>query len=249
MSCYIIFQLFLTRCLLRLVPEEIELIEKVPRIRFLKVPEAQFDFLTFEEAKRILDATLKHHPEWYAMLHTALKTGLRYGELCELRWSDVDLVAGRLMVKRSFTKGHVGTPKNGKSREVPLSPQAIAVLKSHRHLRGELVFCKSDGGRRIHRRADVAIKKICKRAGLRPIGWHCLRHTFASHLIMRGRSLKEVQELLGHSDFSQTLRYSHLAPTVKKDAVAALDDERIYNSWHYIGTAQSPDRQLGGNTG
>ncbi len=72
----------------------------------------------------------------------------------------MDLVAGRILVKRSFTKGHVTTPKSGKAREVPLSPAIIGELKRHRHLRGELVFCKPDGGRSINRRADVAIKNF-----------------------------------------------------------------------------------------
>ena len=188
------------------------------------MPTADYDFLTFEEAERLLDAI--EDRSWYAMVLTALRTGLRYGELCELRWDDVDLVAGRLLVRRSFTKGFVTTPKTNKSREVPLSPATVEVLKGIRglrHLKGGLVFCKPDGGRRIHRRADVAIKRFGRLAGLRSIGWHVLRHTFASHLIMRGRSLKEVQELLGHSDIKMTMRYAHLSPQVKRDAVATLD--------------------------
>ena len=72
--------------------------------------------------------------------------------------------------------------------------------------------------RHILRRADVAINKTCKRAGLRPIGWHVLRQTFASHLATRGRPVKEIQELLGHSDIGQTMRYAHLMPSIKRDA-------------------------------
>lgn len=224
--------------------EEIDLIGSVPRLHMLKTPPPEFDFLTFKEADRLLKAAEKD-PDWHAMILTALRTGLRYGELCELRWKDVDLKVGRIMVMRSFTKGHVTPPKNGKAREVPLSPATADRLKSHRHLRGELVFCKPDGGRRIHRRADVAIKKFCRLAGLRKIGWHVLRHSFASHLVMRGRSLKEVQELLGHSDFKQTLRYAHLAPTVKRDAVATLDEpddgsDEVARSWQLYGS--KPDR-------
>ena len=87
----------------------------------------------------------------------------------------------------------------------------MSLLKRHRglkHLKGGLVFCKPDGGRRIHRRADVAIKRTCRAAGLRLVGWHILRHTFASHLVMRGRSLKEIQELLGHSELATTQIYT-----------------------------------------
>lgn len=61
-------------------------------------------------------------------------------------------------------------------------------------------------------------------AGLTRFGWHVLRHTFASHLVMRSKPLKVVQEYLGHADITMTMRYSHLSPDIGIDAVAALDD-------------------------
>lgn len=217
--------------------EEIELIEKAPRVRFPKIPESEVDFLDFEECDRLLQTAGEHFDEWFPMLFTAARTGLRYGELCELRWSDVDLVAGRLLVRRSFVCGHVGTPKSGRGREVPLSPQTVAVLRRHRHLKG-LVFSHADGSRITHRVAYAMLHRICRRAGMREIGWYALRHTFASHLVMRNRWLKEVQELLGHADYQQTMRYAHLAPSVKREAVATLDRATTFG--HYLGTAQRP---------
>ncbi len=68
------------------------------------------------------------------------------------------------------------------------------------------------------------MKRCCRKAGLREIGWHCLRHTFASHLASQGRSLLEIKELLGHEDIKSTLIYAHLMPERKHEAVAALDD-------------------------
>ena len=63
-----------------------------------------------------------------------------------------------------------------------------------------------------------------KRAGLaRNVGWHCLRHSFASHLAMRGASLKVIQDLLGHSTITMTMRYAHLAPEIAREAVRLLD--------------------------
>ena len=157
------------------------------------------------------------------MITVGLTTGLRQGELLALRWEDVDLVRGRLLVRRAVARGVVGTPKSGKSREIPLNEKALAALERQRHLRGELVFC-DDAGRMLRKGAcKWPLWSACKRAGLRRIGWHALRHTFASHLVMRRAPLKAVQELLGHSTIEMTMRYSHLSPDVRKDAVRLLD--------------------------
>jgi integrase len=144
---------------------------------------------------------------------------------CALRWvwGDVDLVAGRLMVNRNFVRGDVLTPKSGKSREVPLSPQTVAALRQDLHLKGELVFCDRDGVRLQYDAMNKVLWRLCRRASLREIGWHVCRHTFASHLVMRNQPLKAVQELLGHSTIQMTMRYAHLSPFVKQDAVAVLD--------------------------
>lgn len=67
------------------------------------------------------------------------------------------------------------------------------------------------------------LRRACRKAGLREIGWHGLRHSFASQLVMAGVSLKTVQELLGHKSIKTTMVYAHLAPVVKNEAVALLD--------------------------
>ena len=179
-----------------------------------------FDFLTFEEADRLMAAA---EGEWRAMITLALKTGLRQGELLALSWDDVDLVAGRLVVSRNLSRGEITTPKSGKSREIPLGDDVLASLRRHRHLRGEFVFCKADGSMLTKGETKHPLKRACKRAGLRQIGWHVLRHTFASHLVMRKAPIKAVQELMGHSTVTMTERYAHLSPDVRKDAVHLLD--------------------------
>jgi integrase len=148
------------------------------------------------------------------------------GELRALRWQDVDLVARKLVVRRSVAKNDVGTPKSGRSREVDLSPELVSVLKVHRHLRSELVFCHETGRMFTENECKHPLWRACKRAGLREIGWHTLRHTFASQLVMRGAPLKAVQELLGHADIHMTMRYSHLSPSVRCEAVALLDSKQ-----------------------
>jgi len=75
------------------------------------------------------------------------------------------------------------------------------------------------------------ILRACKRAGLRPISWHVLRHTFASHLVMRGVPLKTVQELMGHATIEMTMRYAHLSPDVRRNAVQAA------GPWQHHGNA------------
>jgi integrase len=210
------------------------LIEAVPEIEWLNAPDPDFDFLTFEEAERLIEAA---DGEWRCMILVALRTGLRQGELLALRWEDVDLHAGKLTVRRSVTRGKVTDPeqgklvvknavtppKNGKSRDVPLGEEALAMLKQQRHLRGELVFCADDGRMLKKNECKHPLWRACKRSGIRKIGWHVLRHTFASHLVMRAAPLKVVQELMGHATIEMTMRYAHLAPNVPRETVKLLD--------------------------
>jgi integrase len=208
------------RKLLSLAAEWGEL-DQVPRVAWMKVPEAPTDFLSFEEAERLEAAA---DPEWRCMLVLALNTGLRLGELCGLHWDSVDLVGRKLVVRRNLYRGHLGTPKGGRSREVPLNARALAALRQHRHLRSAYVFCRHTGEpHSVYNAPATAIARACRKAGLRPVGWHVLRHTFASHLVMRGVPLKAVQELLGHATIDMTMRYSHLSPDSRIDAVRVLD--------------------------
>ena len=125
----------------------------------------------------------------------------------------------------------VGTPKNGKPRTIAMSKELLASLKAFRHLKGELVFCSPAG--KLLRRDEIKhpLWRACRKAGLRQVGWHVLRHTFASHLVMRGVPLRAVQEMLGHSTVEMTAHYAHLAPHVSRDAVQLLDAGNLGNRW------------------
>lgn len=198
------------------------LIEVVPEVEWLKVAKPEFDFLTFEEAEQLLQAA---DGEWRTMILVALRTGMRQGELAALRWKDVDLNAGRIIVRQNFVRGRMGTPKSGKPREIPLGNDLLSALKRHRHLRGELVFCTGDGRLLRPDECKTPLWRACRKAGLRKIGWHALRHSFASHLVMKGVPLVAVQQLLGHSTIQMTMRYAHLGPEVTRDAVRMLDQK------------------------
>ena len=84
-------------------------------------------------------------PEWRTFVLLALRTGLRVGELLGLRWTDVDTTHGQLRVRRTRWRGQEVLPKGGRERVVPLTREALAALKAHRHLRSPHVFCHDDG--------------------------------------------------------------------------------------------------------
>jgi integrase len=196
------------------------LIPAVPEVEWLRPPAPPFDFLSFEEGERLLAAA----PEkWRSMFTLGMRAGLRHGELLGLRWEDVDLVAGRLLVRQAIVRNKVTTPKSGKHREVGLGADATAALKAQRHLRGPYVFCRDDGKPLTKGECIRPLSSTCRRAGLRHIGWHVLRHTFASHLAMRGVPIRVIQELLGHSTIQMTMRYAHLSPEVGREAVLLID--------------------------
>ena len=210
-------------------------IKDVPKIKWLKAPKPDFDFLDFDEAARLMSAA---DPAWRPMITIALKTGLRLGELLALRWSDVDLTAGRLVVRRAVARGIVGTPKSGKSREVALSQEAIRTLAACRsaHDPSDLVFADPNGAMLTKHTSKHPLWRASKRAGLRLFGWHTLRHTFASHLAMRGVPLVAIQQLLGHSTIEMTMRYAHLSPLVHRQAVDLLDAKGGAKFGHQMGT-------------
>ena len=171
---------------------------------------------------------------------------MRVGELLALKWQDCDLLAGRLVVRRSLWNGIEGSPKGGRTREVPLNEVALSTLKSLRHLRGQYVFCKEDGARLSHSEVKSIVPLVCHRAGLlKRLTMHGLRHTFASHLVMRGVALKAVQELLGHATIDMTLRYAHLSPDVKRDAVRLLEPPARQLGVNQAGTNEKAQQALG----
>jgi integrase len=205
--------------------EELEVISKIPRIKALKVAPQKFDFLTFEEFERLVSASASE-PDWHAAVLVAGEAGLRLGEVLALEWEDIDLKVGTLTVMRTDWRGHVGAPKGGKARRIPLTTRTAVALKGIRHVKGKLVFCWEDGSPWTFTTMRAGIKRQEKRAGLRITGWHALRHTFCSHLAMRGAAPKAIQDLAGHQSIAITNRYLHLAPGELRSAISLLEAGR-----------------------
>lgn len=128
----------------------------------------------------------------------------------------------QIVVRRSNVRGVMGTPKNGKTRYIPLSKDAYTVLEERKSESG-LVFCREDGRPLSYSIAYHAIDRACNTANIRHIGWHTLRHTFASRLVSEGVPLNVVQELMGHSTITMTMKYAHLAPSELHSAVNILE--------------------------
>lgn len=200
---------------------EWEILAALPRLPKVKVPEVGFDFFTKEESDKILAAA--RTPAERLLLMFAIQTGARAGEQIGFQWGDIDWHRGIVIFRRTISAGVVGPTKTGKDRKVPLTAELKAALKAHKHLRGDLVFCRDDGSPlsiwQLHERLDMA----CRRAQLRRITWHSLRHSFASQLMIAGVPIRVVQEWMGHSTITMTMRYSHLAPNTGADLIAVLE--------------------------
>lgn len=192
---------------------------EVPRMPVLRAPEPAFRFLSPEECGRLLAAA---RGQLRTMVLAGLRTGLRFCELSALRWEDVDLARGFLTVSRSAVGGHVSPPKNGRVRHVPLTGELVDALSELPRACG-LVFHRR-GDLLGYRAAQTALARASAEAGVGRIGWHALRHTFASRLVSLGASLLAVQKLLGHSSIQVTMRYSHLGKDGLRDAIGLLEE-------------------------
>jgi len=168
-----------------------------------------------------------------ALFLAAAFTGLRMGELLALRWRDIDFAGNTIRVRASYYLGQLTTPKSGKVRAVPLAPDvatALAQLGRREHWLAEddLVFVGEAGsyldGSALRRRYKLALTA----AGLRPLRFHDLRHTFGTRMIAKA-DIRRVQEWMGHADVQTTMRYLHYAPR-EEDArlvAAAFEVEHV----------------------
>ena len=189
-------------------------VESSPCVKVWKLKEnnARTRFLTDEEIERLMKAALL--PKLRQVITVFINTGMRKGELQNLKWLDLDFDRNLITLPRT---------KNGKVHYIPMNEVTKQVLLQRRIAKESplLVF----SGTKANRPWDfvTAFRLARKRANLTDVRIHDLRHTFASHLCMKGVDIMTVKELLGHSSLEMTQRYSHLTDRHKAEAVARLE--------------------------
>ncbi len=211
---------------------EWDVIDRMPcTVKLLPVPKGSTDFYDFGEYERLVEAAQLLDPRTHLIILLGGDAGLRCGEMVALEWKDVDLVNRQLTVSRSDWNGQVTTTKGGRSRHVPMTRRLAAALNEHRHLRSTRVLCQDDAEAFTRQIVQTRARRAAKRAGVlhgspKSTGGcvHILRHTFCSHLAMRGAPARAIQELAGHADLSMTQRYMHLSPAALDAAIRLLEE-------------------------
>jgi integrase len=152
----------------------------------------------------------RHMPE----LDIALNTGMRRGEQYGLVWANVNLENRVLTIPQS---------KSGKPRHIPLNALAVETFRGllPNMAKNNRVFISTKRRSALESNRHWFGRAIAE-AGIRDFTWHCLRHTFASRLVMAGVDLSTVRELMGHGTIGMTARYAHLAPKHTSDAIEKL---------------------------
>jgi integrase len=216
-----------------------KVIPKVPcTIEFMKVSSPEMTFYDFEQRNTLAEAAHLVDARAYLVVLLGADAGLRRGEMLGLRWTDIDFKRRRLNVQEAVWEGRRGTekgrqrftdtPKGGRSREVPLTEALFSALKDHRHLRGDHVLYGNDGKPATGYYLRDLLEAAQKRANFRATGGlHILRHTFCSHLAMRGAPVKSIQKMAGHADLTTTMRYMHLSPSELETAIALLNPSPV----------------------
>jgi integrase len=219
---------------------------RVGRFAKSEKPPQKASAMTREEAEKFLVGVDDICPEWRPLFLTALRAGLRKGELIALKWGDIQFGEDEndrnryILVQRNYAQGRFTSPKSNKSRRVDLSRQLrnellalreqrllAAIMAGKASIADDLVFPSQAGtvikpDNIVPRYMEPALDK----AGLRRFRFHDLRHTFGSLLIQDGASLAYVKEQMGHSSIQITVdTYGHLVPGADIAWVDRLDSK------------------------
>jgi integrase len=201
-------------------------VANVPKIKRLKDNDHRHAFYIPEDYGRLVHAA-GSDPRTLVLVLLGGDAGMRIGEIIALEWSRIDYGANKVHVEFADWNGHIGPPKGGKPRSVPMTPRLRAALQALKPA-GARVLTRTDGrygrdGERITRNvAKGWLTAAHKRAELELHGVHTLRHTFCSHLAMAGAPVTAIRDLAGHSSVAITQRYMHLAPAAIIGAIDLL---------------------------
>jgi integrase len=213
---------------------EWEMIERSPFDRgkplLLKENNKRMRYLTEDEIDRLLEVCVNQHTR--DIVTATINTGMRRQEVCNLKWNQV----------REDGFLYLDKTKTDEARQVPINEDLAELFREIRHrnqLRSEFVFCDKEGQHVKSKGVSSSFNSSIRKAGIEDFVFRDLRHTFASHFIMRGGSLKELQEILGHKTMTMTLRYAHLSKEHKKKAVSLLNGLTC----HKTGTFEKPASQ------
>ncbi|WP_432033139.1 tyrosine-type recombinase/integrase [Streptomyces antibioticus] len=200
----------------------------------------RFEPLTADEARRLLTASQGHR--LHALFELALHTGLRKGELLGLRWEDLDLDAGTAAIRRTLQRTTAGglttlpTKTRASERRIALPTRCVQSLKLHHEQQerereaagtawrdSEHVFTTAQGGSIDPTNLTRAFTTLLRKAGLRRIRFHDLRHSTATLLLEQGVELVVIKELLGHAHIGVTATvYAHVRLRLQRDAIDTL---------------------------
>lgn len=167
----------------------------------------------------------------------ALYEGIRLGEVCALKWGDIDLMSQTIHICRTLqripnpdpdaaarTILHFDSPKSGRERWIPIHPELFDILKEAQKKYLSEDFVLSGNYKPVEPRTYTnQFKHSLKECGIRDINFHALRHTFASNCVEAGINIKALSEILGHSTIKITMdRYVHLSMQYKRGQISVL---------------------------
>lgn len=199
------------------------------RVEKLRVNNKKFEVLTPKEVDILLNTAKKHYPDYYPLIFTALATGMRQGELFALQWDRLDWQNKKILIDLNYTKYNLDTPKSNKSRVVDMTEGLMQVLQEWQGncpaSDKNLVFPNAAGN--YHNPSNLTTRvfhPLIKKAGVKQIRFHDLRHTFVSLHISQNSTPKFIQSQVGHSSINMTLdTYGHILPEVREKSANALD--------------------------
>ena len=215
-------QIFLIKAIFGLAVSEGYILDsKVKNIQRVRndLQSSSVKYWTEEEVQLIFKSV---KPYWRDPLEFLYRTGIRKGELINLTWDDVNLDSGQPTIKIQAKEGW--TPKTNQQRPIPLNLKAVEIIQRQvRSTEHNYVFKGKYGGVIDRDKIYQCLKTTLNKLGLEG-NIHQFRHTFASHLVMKGAGVETVSKLLGHSTIEMTMKYAHLAPDHLRKAVELLDD-------------------------